>query len=1041
MNPRSFRSLLALAMLAVSSLFTTPAVQAAKGGRALLQLELSKNRTSAEVVVPAGYSRVSLMRFVRGSGWEEVRSRTAKPGVIRFKLPKGEKKTRWRAIGTFAPGPLARKFPASFYKGKQDFEAASTPSVSLPSANLGRGLDTAGDEAVGGAQPVEADIWKIDGSHVFFFNQLRGLQVLDLSDAENPHLMASLRMPAVGEDLYLLPGSSEARDLVLLTRHHDRNGETVTRIRVVRYESGELRTRQQASVPGFLTDSRMVGNRLILATSEWGWTVAENGEGTYRSRSQLTQWVIRPDAAPVEGESFPLPGNNPLIAAGADWLAAAVTPDNEWNSSIVRVFGLGESGLIPLTSEPIRTAGAIRDKFKMQWRDNVLTTISEKNDHLWRWQPVTVLQNFRVWGPDLLVPTVVTDPLLGSLELAAGESLFATRFAGDKAYVVTFLQTDPLWVVDLSDPANPVVAGHIEVPGWSTYLEPVGDLLFSVGWESGTVAASLFDVSDAAAPTLLRRVNLGPPGSYSEAAWDEQALKVLHEPGLVLIPVVSRDPETGETRSSVQLLDLDLAQKELRPRGAIPHDFDARRSDAIGDSVVSISQRVLVTADVADRDQPAVLAEVSLAWPVNRIIEIGEHLIQIENGSHYAQGRATARVSRDMDPEAILSETDLGEGVVNDAQMKGGRLYVLRQTGASQGWGYYRMAESGEEPELHLDVYDLSAMPAIELLGTRSVAMEPGLSVAAGGLLWPHPHRPAVLLSANSFFWYRWNLPFLRTANGTGSAVEAMQDQAVSVEPLSRVAYDAMPYWNHHIAPRALVFDVSDPAQPGVDTAVEVGTVETSLNGVAKAADGIIVIGASDRRNAVTNGELQSDYFFSSMHVIEVPAASGPVARPAIDLPGDVFAFTQVDRNGCLAWTKQWLEGNTTEITASASDGHDAFEVASLVLPAGHAATAHGRRLFVSTTDRIKCFRLTDSATYQELPDLETSWQAYNLRVEKGVLLGTGWQSLFAADLEDMSVRYWQFPVWSLDANTIRVAADGALLVPFGEYGASRLTR
>jgi hypothetical protein len=1042
MNPHNFRRLLVLALVAVFSLLATPALHAADGGRKLLALEISRNRTTAKVVVPAGFSQVTLMRFQHGSGWEEVKSRKAKPGVLRFKLPKGDKKTRWRAIGRFAAEPLDRKFPASFYKGTRQFGASSTTAVRLPSFNLGKdNPDISGEGTGDGVQPVEADIWKIDGSIVFFFNQLRGLQVLDVSDAADPRLMASLRMPAMGEDLYLLPGSSDARDLVLLTRHDHQDGETITRIRVVRYESGTLRTRHRQDVRGFLTDSRMVGDRLILATTEWGWAAAGNGGGEYTSRSRITQWEIRPNEAPIEGQSFRLPGNNPLIAAGADWFAAAVTPENDWNSSIVTVFGLGASGLIPLTGQPIRTEGAIHDKFKMQWSNHVLTTISEKNDHPWRWRPVTVLQNFRVWGPDVIVPAVVTDPRLGRLELAAGESLYATRFAGDKAYIVTFLQTDPLWVVDLTDPAEPVVAGHIEVPGWSTYLEPVGDLLFSVGWESGTVAASLFDVSDPAVPTLLRRVNLGPPGSYSEAAWDEQALKVLHGPGLVLIPVVSHDPETGTPQSSVQLLDLDLANKDLRARGAIPHDFDARRSDAIGDSVVSISQRVLVTADVTDRDQPSVRAEVSLAWPVDRIIEVGAHLIQIENGSDYHQGRATARVSLGHDPEAVVSETDLGEGVVRDAQVRGGRLYVLRQTGSNQGWMYIRVAAQDAEPEFHLDVYDVSAIPAIGLSGSRSVAVESGLSVAAGGLLWPQPNRPAILLRPNSFFWYGWDFPMLRRSDSGAPEGAALQDRVTSAEALSKVAPDVMPYWNQRTAPRVLVFDVSDPAQPEAGMPLEIGTTETSLNGVSAAADGLLAAGASDRTNLVTNRKLPPGKSIASMYVIEVPATGEPIVRPGIDLPGDVFALTDLDRHGCLVWTREWLEPDASKIAVSASNGHDAFEVASMEVSAGDAATAYGRRLFVSTKDRIKRFRLTDSAAYEELTDLQTRWQAYHLRVENGVLIGTGWQSLFAAALEETTLRYWNFPVWSLDAETIQVAADGTLLVPFGEYGASRLDR
>ena len=73
------------------------------------------------------------------------------------------------------------------------------------------GQTVAGDAAVAGEIPVEADIWKTDGNTVYFFNQLRGLQILDVSNPADPRLTASLRLPAVGEDLYLLPGSGSVR--------------------------------------------------------------------------------------------------------------------------------------------------------------------------------------------------------------------------------------------------------------------------------------------------------------------------------------------------------------------------------------------------------------------------------------------------------------------------------------------------------------------------------------------------------------------------------------------------------------------------------------------------------------------------------------------------------------------------------------------------------------------------------------------------------------------------------------------------------------
>ncbi|MFN9025301.1 MAG: beta-propeller domain-containing protein, partial [Akkermansiaceae bacterium] len=124
-----------------------------------------------------------------------------------------------------------------------------------------------------------------------------------------------------------------------------------------------------------------------------------------------------------------------------------------------------------------------------------------------------------------------------------------------------------------------MVSGHLEVPGFSTFLQPVGNYLFSVGLESGTVAASLFDVSDPANPGLVKRLNLGNSYSYSEAVWDEKAIKILPDVGLVMIPISTNDPADGKWKSSIQLLDLDAANGILTARGVISHDFEARRSE------------------------------------------------------------------------------------------------------------------------------------------------------------------------------------------------------------------------------------------------------------------------------------------------------------------------------------------------------------------------------------------------------------------------------------------------------------------------------
>jgi hypothetical protein len=99
--------------------------------------------------------------------------------------------------------------------------------------------------------------------------------------------------------------------------------------------------------------------------------------------------------------------------------------------------------------------------------------------------------------------------------LGRGEQIFAVRFLGDRAYVVTFRQIDPLYTLDLSDPTNPTVEGELKIPGFSNYLHPLDEgLLMGVGMdgdESGAVqgaVVSLFDVSDPANPIQLDKLPL-----------------------------------------------------------------------------------------------------------------------------------------------------------------------------------------------------------------------------------------------------------------------------------------------------------------------------------------------------------------------------------------------------------------------------------------------------------------------------------------------------------------------------------------------------
>jgi len=120
--------------------------------------------------------------------------------------------------------------------------------------------------------------------------------------------------------------------------------------------------------------------------------------------------------------------------------------------------------------------------------------------------------------------------------LGKSERIFGVRFIADRGYVVTFRQTDPLYVLDLSNPGNPKVTGELKIPGYSAYLHPLdNDLVLGVGMEDNKVKASLFNVKDAVNPLEIDKYNL--TDYWSEAVNNHHAFladekhKVFFMPG------------------------------------------------------------------------------------------------------------------------------------------------------------------------------------------------------------------------------------------------------------------------------------------------------------------------------------------------------------------------------------------------------------------------------------------------------------------------------------------------------------------------------
>ncbi|MDD3190458.1 MAG: beta-propeller domain-containing protein [Candidatus Pacebacteria bacterium] len=221
---------------------------------------------------------------------------------------------------------------------------------------------------------------------------------------------------------------------------------------------------------------------------------------------------------------------------------------------------------------------------------------------------------------------------VGAVEdIAEGETIYSVRFMQDRAYMVTFKTTDPLFVISLSDPKNPKILGELKVPGYSTYLHPYSETKLiglgmetdSRGWVSGGVKLSLFDVSDVENPKEIDTYGLGEYGSDSIALEEHRAFLLSKEKNLLVIPAVVKEKSRGDDGlyyssyntkvTSAGFAVFTVKDEGFELKGVIDHRTESekssfsyyygdgdKRSLYIGDNLYSISDNFFKVNKLSD---------------------------------------------------------------------------------------------------------------------------------------------------------------------------------------------------------------------------------------------------------------------------------------------------------------------------------------------------------------------------------------------------------------------------------------------------------
>ncbi|RJV00162.1 MAG: hypothetical protein DWC10_00500 [Candidatus Poseidoniales archaeon] len=276
--------------------------------------------------------------------------------------------------------------------------------------------------------------------------------------------------------------------------------------------------------------------------------------------------------------------------------------------------------------------------------------------------------------------------------IAPGERIWSARFDGDRAYIVTFEQIDPLWVIDVADETNPTILGELKVPGVSTYIHPLSrDHLLTIGLapanEDGTgldwsgTQISLFDIVDPTDPQQADVLRLSPVArdqanmwswSSSEATYESKAFQYWSPKSMLAVPLSTyRYAEAYENGrytwsyqhiSKLMLVEVNETDGNLSMYGEVNHssfydggeenrywgwgEQNIRRSIFMGDFVYAISPAGITATNLTTMEESS-----RLSIPYSSVYDwyVMDDMVEVEDGGDRADDGDDVDRSDDRD--------------------------------------------------------------------------------------------------------------------------------------------------------------------------------------------------------------------------------------------------------------------------------------------------------------------------------------------------------------------------------------------------------
>ncbi|MBN2194779.1 MAG: beta-propeller domain-containing protein [Polyangiaceae bacterium] len=515
----------------------------------------------------------------------------------------------------------------------------------------------------------EADIVQFSGNRLYAISRVGGLSIIDVETRDRLRLLGLYRLPEVTPFEMFIRGE---RVIVLFTGVPVYDPETYTNettSRVVALnvaDPANIVATDEFDVPGEISDSRIVGNALYL--------VSYKNEHCYdcdRVETSVTSLDISNLGDIVEVEQLAFPETEAgsgsysqrSVTVTTDRMYVGGIGDTGYDGSEIQVVDISSPSGDMTLGDTVEVEGSILSRWQMDEYNGVLRVVSQPQ---WDSSQPPVIQTFQIDSSTNLTPLGRTE-----MEIPEGEDLRSVRFDDDRAYAITFFETDPLFTIDLSDPANPRQAGELEMPGWIYHMEPRGNFMLGLGFDNtndeGSLNVTLIDVSDIDHPALLDRANFG--GSWAKISEDQNRVHKLFnvedELGLVFVPYSGYTSGCGSYTSGIQIIEYDTTSLTLR--GVAPQVGTARRARIYDERLFGVSEERVQVFDLGDLDRPVETASLPLVHRVHRTIPVGAKVLRVRSDWWTQSGQADLTTLEEVESPMVGEQLNLSAALYDEA--------------------------------------------------------------------------------------------------------------------------------------------------------------------------------------------------------------------------------------------------------------------------------------------------------------------------------------------------------------------------------------